>query len=184
MKTNGPWQIVATQEKYKNPWLRVYEDQVIHPDGNPGIFGVVEMVAGVSVLVIDDDDSVYLTREHRYGLGCESLEVVSGAVDQGETPLQAAQRELQEELGIVAEEWLCLGLVNPFTSTIKSPATLFVAKKLKWTEAKPEGSEIIQMVKMSFAEAVDQVMQSKITHGPSCVLILKMQCQIESHCTS
>ena len=173
MKTNGPWKIKESQEKYKNPWIRVREDQVIRPDGKDGIFGIVEMVAGVSVLPLDDEGNVYLTKEFHYAIEEDSVEVISGAIDEGEDALGAAKRELKEEVGISAMEWVDLGKVNPFTTVIKSPATMYLAKNLQFSEANPEGTEKIDIIKVKFEEAVKMVMESQITHGPSCVLILK-----------
>ncbi|MBW3004859.1 NUDIX hydrolase [Candidatus Woesearchaeota archaeon] len=172
-KKNGPWTIKETIPKYKNPWIEVTEDQVIKPDGKPGIFGVVNMKAGVSVLPIDEEGFVYLTDEFHYAIEKDSIEVVSGAIDDGEKPIDAAKRELEEELGIKAEEWIDLGVVNPFTTVIKSPAYLFLARKLTFTDSNQEGTENIKLVKVKFEEAVKMVLESKITHGPSCVLILK-----------
>lgn len=131
------------------------------------------MKSGVSVLPLDEFGFVYLTDEFHYALEQDALEVVSGAIDHEETPLDAAKRELEEELGIRAEEWINLGEVNPFTTVIKSPATLFLAKKLQFTTSHQEGTENIKLVKLKLEEAVKMVMESKITHGPSCVLILK-----------
>lgn len=169
----GPWIIKETFSKYKNPWIEVKEDQVIRPDGKPGIFGIVKMKAGISVLPLDDAGFVYLTEEFHYAIGKESIEVVSGAIDGNETPINTAKRELLEELGITANDWIDLGLVNPFTTVINSPAYLFLAKKLKFTKANQEGTEIIKIRKVKMDEAVKMVLESKITHGPSCVLILK-----------
>jgi ADP-ribose pyrophosphatase len=173
MDFNGPWKIKSSREKYKNPWIRVREDQVIRPDGEDGIFGVVEMVAGISVLPLDDNGLVYLTKEFHYAIGQDSIEVVSGAIDKGESSLVAAKRELKEELGIEAKNWVDLGLLNPFTTVIKSPATMYLATKINLSEAKPEGTEKISLMKVKFVDALRMVMESKITHGPSCVLILK-----------
>ncbi len=173
MKTNGPWKIKDSVEKYKNAWLRVREDRVIRPDGQDGIFGVVEMVPGISVLPLDDDGFVYLIKQFHYAIEQVCLDTVSGAVEKGETNLAAAQRELKEELGIAADEWVDLGLINPFTSVVKSPAALFLAKKLSFAQADPEGTEKLEVVKIKFSDAVKMVMKSEITHGPSCVLILK-----------
>ncbi len=172
-RKNGPWIIKDTLTKYKNPWIEVSEDQVIRPDGKPGIFGVVKMVPGVSVLPIEEDGSVYLTEEFRYAIGENSIEVVSGGIDKGEQPLNAAKRELREELGIEAKEWIDLGLLNPFTSVVYSPAHLFLAKKLASTSTEREGTELIKKIKISIDEAVKMVMESKITHAQTCVLILK-----------
>ncbi len=172
-RKNGPWTIKETIPKYKNPWIEVKEDQVIRPDGKPGIFGIVNMKSGISVLPIDDDGFVYLTDEFHYAIEKDSIEVVSGAIDDNETPIITAKRELEEELGIKANEWTELGVVNPFTTVIKSPAYLFLARKLTFTKSNQEGTENIKLVKVKFKEAVKMVMESKITHSPSCVLILK-----------
>ena len=94
-------------------------------------------------------------------------------MDEGEPPLLAAARELREELGIEATQWSNLGQVDPFTSAIHSPATLFLARKLSLFDPKPEGTELIKILKFDLSQAVRMVMESEITHGPSCVLILK-----------
>lgn len=178
-RKNGPWIIKDTIPKYKNPWIEVKEDQVIRPDGKSGIFGIVNMKAGISVLPLDDNGFVYLTDEFHYAIEKDSIEVVSGAIDENEKPIAAAKRELEEELGIQADEWTDLGIVNPFTTVIKSPAYLFLARKLKFTESNQEETENIKLVKVKFEEAVKMVMESKITHGPSCVVILKVKEYLE-----
>lgn len=175
MKKNGPWTIKESVEKYKNQWIRVREDKVIRPDGKDGIFGVVEMLPGVSILPLDEDGFVFLAEEFHYAIEKDSLEVISGGIDEKEKPLEAAKRELKEETGIQADEWIDLGEVNPFTTVVQSPATLYLARKLKFSDAKPEGTEQIRIKKVKFEEAVKMVAESKITHGPSCVLILKAE---------
>src|SRR5207248_666460 len=87
--------------------------------------------------------------------------------------LTAAQRETREELGIVAARWTPLGMVDPFTATVVSPTWLFVARGLMFVSTGQEGTERIACVKMPLADAVQMVLDSRITHGPSCVLILK-----------
>jgi len=173
MKNNGPYKIKSSEIKYKNPWIEVREDKVIHPKGKDGIFGVVKMLSGVSILAIDDKDYVYLTNGFHYAIEDSSIEVVSGAIDKNEKPIEAAKRELMEELGIEAKNWTDLGLVNPFTTTIHSCAHLFLARNLKFGKSNQTDMENIELVKVKFEKAVEMVMKSQITHGPSCVLILK-----------
>lgn len=172
-KKHGPWRVTKSVRKYKNPWIEVVEDKVVRPDGQPGIFGTVMMKAGISVLPIDEKSFVYLTDEFHYAVHKKSIEVVSGGVDKRETPLQAAKRELKEELGITAKEWVPLGLVNPFTTVIHSPAYLFLATKLTPGKSEQEGTEKIKLLRVKLEKAVTMIMESKITHGPSCVLTLK-----------
>jgi 8-oxo-dGTP pyrophosphatase MutT (NUDIX family) len=172
-KMKGLWSVGETLQRYKNAWIEVNEDQVVRPDGESEIFATVTMRPGVSVLALDDKGMVYLTSEYRYAVERDSVEVVSGGIEPDEQPLTAARRELLEELGIEAAEWTELGTVDPFTSAIYSPATLYLARQLKMGEPSPECTEIISVIKVDFTEAVRMVMASEITHGPSCVLILK-----------
>ena len=171
--TRGPWTVNQTSLRFKNELIEVREDQIERTGVYDGTFTVVRLKRGVSVLAIDEDESVYLTREYRYAIEQESVEAVSGAIDGIETEEEAARRELKEELGIVANEWVSMGVVHPLTSQLHAPAHLFIARGLHFENAQPEVSEMIEMVKMPMADVVQLVMASKITHAPSCVLILK-----------
>lgn len=173
MQQHGPWKILRSQETYKDAWLEIRRDDVIRPDGAPGTHGVVLLRPGVSVLALDDEENVYLTDEFHYAVGRNTIEVVSGGRDDRETPLDAARRELEEELGIVADEWTDLGSFDPFTTMLNAPARLFLARKLNFGDSRPEGTETIRCVKVPFREAIAMVMDGRITHGPSCVVILK-----------
>ncbi|MFH0713855.1 MAG: NUDIX hydrolase [Candidatus Micrarchaeota archaeon] len=172
-KTNGPWRVKSSQVKYSNPWLTVIEDKVIRPDGNPGIYGVVVIKDGVSVLALDNDKVAYLTKEFHYAVERETIETVSGGMDGSESPLEAAKRELKEELGITAAKWTSLGMSHPLTAVIEKTSHMFLARGLTFGKANQEGTEQIQLVKISFDRAVEMVMNSEITHAASCIAILK-----------
>ncbi|MEX2285546.1 MAG: NUDIX hydrolase [Planctomycetaceae bacterium] len=173
MKQRGPWQIVKSHEVYRDPWLSVRKDDVIRPDGQPGTHSVVTVKSGVCVLALDDANNVYLTEEFHFGVGRVTLEAVSGGTEPNEQPLETAQRELREELGIDAEHWIDVGVVDPLTASVVSPTRLYLARTLHLGSPSPEGTEHIRCIKMPLAEAVRKVLDSEITHGPSCVLIFK-----------
>lgn len=173
MKQHGPWKIRTSHEVYKDPWIEVKKDDVVRPDGADGTHCVVNMKPGVSVLPLDEEGCVYLTEEFHYGVGRTTVETVSGGIEPGEDARGTAERELEEELGIKARAWTDLGMVDPFTSIVVSPTGLFMARDLSFVETSPEGTEQIRSIRVKFEEAVDWVLSSKITHGPSCVLILK-----------
>ncbi|HAT74178.1 MAG: MutT/nudix family protein [Candidatus Moranbacteria bacterium GW2011_GWF2_36_839] len=172
-KRNGQFIIKNSIQKYKNPWIEVTEDQVIRPDGKPGIFGTVRVLDGVAILPLDEDGYVYLAEEFRYVLGFKDVGTVSGAPIVGEELIDTAKRELKEELGMEAQEWIDLGLVNPFTNIVKGFQKIFLARQLSFGKDNPEATENIKLVKVKLEEAVEMVMNSEITHGASCVLILK-----------
>ena len=177
---HGPWTIQETSCKYEDSFINVREDQVLRPDGQAGTYATVTMKPGVAILPIDSDGIVYLTQQFRYVLGKESIEVVSGAIEKQELPLESAKRELQEELGIQADEWTDLGSFDLDTSIVNCPVHLFLAKNLTFSESEQEATETIETLKVPLATAIQMVMESAITHAPSCVLILKAQNSIQA----
>lgn len=169
----GPWTIQSSTAKYQNSFIQVVEDGVIQPDGNPGSYSTVSLKSGVAILPVDDEGMLYLTRQFRYAIGQESLEVVCGAIEADEAPLISAQREIQEELGIQATQWIDLGKIDLDTSIVRCPVYLFLAQNLTLNESHPEGTESIERIKLSGDRLLQMVLKSEITHAPSCVLILK-----------
>lgn len=171
-RKNGNWTIKKTEKKFDNDFFKVFEDKVIRPNGEDGEYATIEFVPGVSVLPIDDEDFVYLTRQFRYSAGRETLEVVAGGIED-ESATDAAKREVKEELGINAEEFTEIGTIQLDNSIIKAPSTLFTARKLSFGKPDRDDSEEMETVKISFREAVEKVINGEITHAPSCVLLLK-----------
>lgn len=174
-KKKGSWTILESKTVYKNPWIKVIEDKVIQPDNKEGIFAMVEMKSGVSVVPLDEKGNVYLTKEYHYAIAKETIEAISGGIDKGETKLVAAKRELQEEAGIIAAEWIDMGFVVPFTSVINSTNYMYMARNLQFVKRSLEGTEEIEIIKMPLQEAVQLVKESKIIHGATVILILKMK---------
>lgn len=174
MKKNGPWTIRSSEIKYKNPWIVVREDQVIQPSGKEGIYGVVTQTPGISVLAIDAEGLAYLVNEFRYALERNSLETVSGAIEVGEEPLDAAKRELKEEVGAIATSWVDFGWLDPLSSVVRCPQRLYLAQGLSFSESKLDDNEYLEMKKVLFSDAVKMVLNNEITYAPTCVLILKV----------
>ncbi len=169
----GPWTIIDSKTIYKNPWIKVREDKVIRPDGKNGIFGVVTMKNGVSILPYDNKGNVYLTKEYQYSIERVSIEAISGGIDDKESVLDAAKRELKEEAGLEAKDWIDFSFVDPFTSVVVSPNYLYLARDLSQCQLNQEGTETIKIIKVPFSKALDWVMNGKITHSATVVLILK-----------
>ncbi len=173
-KKNGSWTIKKTKKIFANDYFKVFEDAVVEPDGKNGKYATIEFVPGVSVLAIDDEDFVYLTEQFRYVAGKDTLEVIAGGIE-NETPLRAAKRELKEELGITAKEFVKLGKIQLDHSIIKSQTTLFIARKLTFGETEQDAAEEMKTIKIKLDEAVKKVLSGEITHAPSCVLILRAE---------
>lgn len=112
------WPVVGTRDIHRDDWVvAVREDQVTTPDGGEP-FGrlVVEHPGAVAVLAMDDHDRVLVVRQYRHAVQANVVEIPAGLLDAaGESPLETARRELQEEGGYAAATWahLLTTLVSP-----------------------------------------------------------------------
>lgn len=171
----GPWTKLKSKNIYKNPWMEVVEDSVVRPDGKNGIFGIVNMKSGVTILPIDNEGNIFLIEQYRYTLNKKTIEAISGGIEKKENILAAAKRELKEETGIEAKKWIKFGVVNPFTTIVNSPNYLFLAKDLTFSKSNPEVTENIKLIKVSLNQAVDWVMKGSITSAIASTIILKLK---------
>jgi len=158
----SPWRTTGAREVYRNPWLRVTEYQVIRPDGQPGIYGVVDPGDNVTIVALEDDERVWLISEFLYPLQATEWFLPTGAVERGEDLLAAAQRELAEETGLRAEEWTELG-VYPLSPGISAQTGhIFLARGLRRGEAAPDGTEQITTRLVPLREALEACLRNEI----------------------
>ncbi len=177
---DNPYRLQSRRDVYRNPWIYVREDKVVRNGGESATFGVIEMIAGASVLALNGSHEVYLIKEYKYGVERSTMEVIGGAIEEGETPLSAAKREMKEEAGVTAREWIDLGSLDPFTTIVRSPNYLFLALEVQEGESNPDQGEVLELVKLPFHRVLEMVMSSEITHAATCVLVLKAARYLES----
>ncbi|MDF2439657.1 MAG: hypothetical protein JWN98_641 [Abditibacteriota bacterium] len=170
----NPWHTLGSRDVYENPWIAVREDSVLRPDGEPGIYGVVSMKnKAIGVLPIDAEGFVTLVGQFRYTLNEYCWEIPEGGCPAGEEPLAAAQRELREETGLEARTWQSLGRAHTSNSVTDEEAFLFLATDLLQHEAQPEGTELLQLRRVPFEEAVRMAQSGEVTDGLSVIAILR-----------
>jgi 8-oxo-dGTP pyrophosphatase MutT (NUDIX family) len=168
---SNPWRTVSSRQVYENPWISVREDQVVRPDGEPGIYGVVHYKnVAVGVLAIEDDH-VYLVGQYRYPLETYSWEIPEGGCPEGEEPLSAARRELREETGLEATSWRMLGEAYLSNSVADEYAVWFLATGLVSGKERPEGTEKIRVRRVPLREALAMALDGRIMDALSIVAL-------------
>jgi 8-oxo-dGTP pyrophosphatase MutT (NUDIX family) len=185
----NPWVQSSTHDVYENPWLRVSHDEVIRPDGKPGIYGVVHYAnRAVAIVPIHDDDTTWLVGQYRYTVDCYSWEVPEGGVPFDEDLVEGARRELLEETGVTAEHVEHLGMFHLSNSTTDEVAHVLVAWGLSEGQPDPEGTEQLRQVRMPFTEVMDRVVDGTITDSLSVLALFRVdrwrrerQATAESH---
>ncbi len=141
---DSPWRTLEARAMYRNRWLHVTEYQVIRPDGQPGIYGVVNPGDNVTIAALDDDERLWLIRDFFYPVQRYIWALPSGSVEEDEDPLRAAQRELAEEAGAFTasdDDWSLVGAyyLTPGVATQRS--YLYLARHAQPGLAQREGSE-------------------------------------------
>lgn len=175
----SPWQTRSTRTVYENPWIRVREDEVVHPDGSDGIYGVIDVRhSSVFVVAVTDDDEVVLVRMARYTMDVETIEVPAGGTD-GEDPLLAARRELREEAGLEADSWEELGEVWSLNGVARAPGRMFLARGLRPAPKEHEAAHdmaaegISEVLTVSWPELWTMIGRGEITDGESLAPLLR-----------
>jgi 8-oxo-dGTP pyrophosphatase MutT (NUDIX family) len=170
---DNPWKLTASRIAYENNWIRVREDQVVRPDGKPGVYGVVEIRPSVGIVALNARDEVVLVGQWRYALNRHSWEIPRGGSHPGESDMLAtAQRELAEEAGVIAAQWEVLGPVDVCNGVANDVQTLYLATDLSKTSMNLDPEEDIVVEWKPFAEAVNMAMDGRITEVCSVAALL------------
>ena len=176
LNNKNPWNTLKKEEIYDNPWITVFHDEVINPGGEKGIYGRVQFKnIAVGILAIDKQGYIYLVGQFRYAINQYSWEIPEGGCPKGEDPLEAAKRELKEETGITAETWTELQLLHTSNSVTDECAIIYLAENLSFGNSEPETCEELSLKKIHEKEALEWVMEGKITDAISVASIYAYQ---------
>lgn len=163
-----------SKEIYDGTVLHVYKDMVTLPNGKPADREVMRHVGAVGIVPMTGDGKVIVERQYRYPLDMVITEIPAGKLDSKEEDrLAAAKRELQEETGITADEWMELGLYYPAAAYTDEKITLYLARGLHFGEQHLDDDEFLNIEAVPLETLVEEIMAGKITDGKTQVALLK-----------
>ena len=148
-------------------------DRVVLQNGEHTLREVVSHPGGVTIIPIDDDGYVYCVRQFRYPMSEHLLEVPAGKLEYGEEPFLCASRELSEETGITASEYIDLGKIYPSPGFCKEILYIYMARGLTFGIPHPDHNEFLDVEKIHIDELVRLVMNNEITDAKTVIAILK-----------
>ena len=164
---------VESERLYQGKIISLRKDIVRLEDGRETLREVVEHPGGVGVLPLESNGDVYLVKQYRHGARKSLLEIPAGKRDPGEEPLECGKRELLEEVGASAEEFLFLGDMLPTPAYCEEVIPIFLAKKLSFSEQNLDEGEFLSVVRMPLTEVVKQVLSGEITDAKTQCAVLK-----------
>jgi len=163
-----------SDEIFKGHVIRVTLDDVLLENGETAKREIVHHHGGACVLALTDGDEVYMVRQFRYALSEEIWELPAGKLEAGEDPFEAAKRELSEECGVTADEYLDLGVVYPTVGYDSEKIYIYAARGLHAVGQHLDEDEFLDVMKIPFADAVKMVMSGEIKDSKTIVGLLKM----------
>jgi ADP-ribose pyrophosphatase len=174
------WTTLSSKQIYENPWMHLREDVARMPDGRTTLYGIVTFGDCVGIVPFLDDERVLLVRQYRYVQGeNHRWEIPTGGVHEGETLIQAAQRELAEEAGLHADELIHLSSYYTSKSICDETAHIYLGRKLTSRDATPDDTEFLQRRAFPFAEALRMALEGEIMDSMSVIGLLLAARQME-----
>ncbi|GAB5555975.1 MAG: hypothetical protein SchgKO_01880 [Schleiferiaceae bacterium] len=177
----GNWKRKKREIKYENPWIKIYHDEVVNPNGGEGIYGVVDFQnTAIGVIPIDENGNTWLVGQHRYPLNTYTWEIPEGGGPIGTDPRESALRELEEEIGYSAKSLVEIQRMQLSNSATNEEAIMYVATDLFPSRQAPDPTEDLQIEKIPVLEAIDRVLKGEITDSMSVAGLLKLKILLDS----
>lgn len=168
----SPFQTTSSRIVWTSPWYRIRQDDIILPDGQSGVYNVVEHPGAVWIIPITESGEIVLVYHYRYTVDDWCLEVPAGGLKKGLSLEGTALAELQEEVGGTAANLEYAGHFYTANGICNEVAHIFIATGVELGQTNHEPAEIMEVRKMP----VDQVLQlahaNQISDGPTALALL------------
>ena len=165
---------ISEKKIFDGDILHVRVDQILLPNGLPATREIIRHIGAVCVLPLISDEKVVMERQYRYPVARILREIPAGKLDSAdEPPLDAVKRELREETGYEASEWISLGKILPAPAYCDEVLYLYLALGLHAGSQKLDSDEFLDVETVPLSELVEDVMNGKIEDAKTQIAVLK-----------
>ena len=170
--------LISTEELLSTPIFRVTMDHAVDPDGFEIRRAIVRHRGSAVMMAVDSRRRVLLVRQYRLPARSYLWELPAGRIDEGETALAAAKRELREETGCTARRWTKLVSFFPSPGYVEEKMTVFLAEGLKQGEAQPMEDERIETGWFSLREIGQMIARGQICDAKTIIGWALLKCRL------
>lgn len=167
-----PFRTLASQIAWSCPWYRVRRDEIITPDGRPGVYHVIEKPDAVWIVPLTADGRVALVDQYRYTIDEWCWEVPAGSVKPGQSTEEAAREELREEVGGVSDAFTYIGRFYLANGICNEVGHVFLAAGVTLDTPRHEAAEVMDVHLFAVEEALQMARNGQISDGPSVMALL------------
>jgi ADP-ribose pyrophosphatase len=157
---------------YQGRSIAVWREEVTLPNGREAVLDVVRHPGASAVVPFETERDVLLIRQYRHAAGGTIWEVPAGKLDAGEPPDVCAARELEEEAGRRAGRLEHLATIWTTPGFTDERIHLFAAFELAPVEMRHEHDEVIELVRMPLADALDLVWRGELADAKSALALI------------
>jgi ADP-ribose pyrophosphatase len=164
-----------TTTLYRGRIIDLNLEEIRLPGGETVELEIVRHPGGAAVVALDEAGRVCLLKQYRHAAGGWLWELPAGKIDAGEQPDVTARRELEEEAGVSARDWVSLGRVISSPGVFTEVIHLYLARGLRTFEHRHEPHEVIAIHWVPYARALEMAMTGAIIDGKTLVGLCRAQ---------
>lgn len=164
---------IEREYKFFGKIVNMRVDTVKTPEGNIATREIVEHPGGVGIVALDNDANVYMEWQYRRPFDDLVYEIPAGKRDKNEEAIVCAKRELEEEIGLLAKNWVYLGVSYASPGFCTEGLHLFLATDLYEGAIHRDQDEVLIVEKVPLETLVDMAMSGEIKDGKTLIGILK-----------
>jgi len=164
---------IETKTLYEGMIVNVRRDVAEIQGGRRVAREVVEHPGGVGIVPVTQDNKVLMVRQYRYPMEEELLEIPAGKLDDGETPLECAVRELSEETGCTAGKYVDFGATYPSPGFCKETLYLYLALDLQYGQMHLDEGELLRVEPVGIDDLMGKIMANELPDAKTIIGIMK-----------
>lgn len=166
---------LTSEQVFQGNFIKVYRDSVELPDGKHATREYVKHSGAVAILALDNENNLIMERQYRHPVERIVYEIPAGKLDPNEDELTCGRRELVEETGYVAREWILLGECLPCIGYSNEKIVYYLARDLAYTVQNLDDGEFLEVILQPLSEVLELAYGGKIQDSKTLAGLMLLQ---------